>query len=32
MICGVMATLKVEVESPFGAKALGSVRDFAWQT
>ena len=29
MICGMMTTLDVEVESPFGAKVLGSLRDSA---
>jgi AhpD family alkylhydroperoxidase len=29
MICGMMTTLEVEVESPFGAKVLDSLRDSA---
>lgn len=29
MICGVMTTLEVEVEAPFGAKVLDSLRDSA---
>jgi hypothetical protein len=29
MICGLMTTLEVEVESPFGVKILNLVRDVA---